>query len=194
MKKLAREDLWSLEQYAEQRPGFRNEVMAHKRDRQLALNENARLYFEDQLTVKYQVQEMLRIERIFNRPEIEDELAAYNPLIPDGSNWKATFMIEYSDVDERRTALAKLVGVEDKLWMQVDGHDKVWAIADEDMDRDNADKTSSVHFVRFELDADMVKAAKSGAAISAGVEHPALRIALDPIPDNVRNALSRDLD
>jgi hypothetical protein len=194
MKKLAREDLWSLEQYAEQRPGFRNEVMAHKRDRQLALNENARLYFEDQLTVKYQVQEMLRIERIFNRPEIEDELAAYNPLIPDGSNWKATFMIEYSDVDERRTALAKLVGVEDKLWMRVDGHDKVWAIADEDMDRDNADKTSSVHFVRFELDADMVKAAKSGAAISAGVEHPALRIALDPIPDNVRNALSRDLD
>ena len=194
MKKLSREDLWSLEQYAERRAAFRGEVMAHKRDRQLALDEHARLYFEDQLTIKYQIQEMLRIERIFNRAEIEDELSAYNPLIPDGSNWKATFMIEYGDVEERRVALAKLRGVEDKLWMQVDGCEKVWAIADEDMDRENEDKTSSVHFVRFELAPEMVKAAKAGAAIGAGIDHPAMTVAVKPIPDNVRSSLAADLD
>ena len=194
MKKLAREDLWSLEQYAERRQSFRNEVMAHKRDRQLGLNEHARLYFEDRLTVQYQVQEMLRIERIYNRTEIEGELEAYNPLIPDGSNWKATFMIEYDDVEQRRTALAKLLGVEDKLWMQVDGYDKVWAIADEDLERENDEKTSSVHFVRFELNADMVKAAKAGAAISAGIDHPAMHLVVSPLPDNVRKALAADLD
>ena len=194
MKKLSREDLWSLEQYAERRSAFRGEVMAHKRDRQLALDEHARLYFEDQLTIKYQIQEMLRIERIFNRAEIEDELSAYNPLIPDGSNWKATFMIEYGDVEERRVALAKLRGVEDKLWMQVDGCEKVWAIADEDMDRENEDKTSSVHFVRFELAPEMVKAAKAGAAIGAGIDHPAMTVAVKPIPDNVRSSLAADLD
>ena len=194
MKKLAREDLWSLEQYAERRQSFRNEVMAHKRDRQLGLNEHARLYFEDRLTVQYQVQEMLRIERIFNGSEIEGELEAYNPLIPDGRNWKATFMIEYDDVEQRRTALARLLGVEDKLWMQVDGYDRVWAIADEDLERENDEKTSSVHFVRFELDPDMVKAAKAGAAISAGIDHPAMQVAVAPIPDNVRKALTADLD
>ena len=137
MQKLSRDDLFSLEQYAESRPAFRDKVLAHKRDRRLALGTNAALYFEDRLTMQYQVQEMLRIERIFEAAGINEELEAYNPLIPDGTNWKATFMVEYPDVDERRDALAKLIGVEDKVWVQVEGNDRVYAIADEDLERDN---------------------------------------------------------
>lgn len=173
---LTRSDLWSLEEYSEKRTAFRGEVIAHKKDRHVALNEHARLLFEDELTIRYQIQEMLRIEKIFEAAGIQEELDAYNPLIPDGSNWKATFLIEYEDVNERRQALAELIGVEDKIWMQVGDQDKVYAIADEDMDRENEEKTSSVHFLRFELNADMVAAAKSGAGILIGCDHPALTV------------------
>ncbi len=145
---LSRADLWSLEEYAEERPTFRAKVMQHKKSRHLALGEHARLYFEDELTIRYQIQEMLRIEKIFEAEGITEELDAYNPLIPDGHNWKATFMIEYEDPDERDQALAKMVGIEDKVWLQVEGCEKVFAIADEDLERSTPDKTSAVHFMR----------------------------------------------
>ena len=149
MKKLARSDLWSLEQYSEERSNFRSQVMAHKKTRQLALTDHARLYFEDAMTIRYQVQEMLRIEKVFEAEGIEEELEAYNPLIPDGSNWKATFMLEYADVDQRQQMVKELVGIETKVWMQVDGCDKVYPIADEDLDRSDGDRTSKEHFLRF---------------------------------------------
>jgi hypothetical protein len=151
MTHLNASDLMSLEQYARQRSDFRAKVLEHKKRRQVALGPNATLYFEDRLTIQYQVQEMLRIERIFEPAGIDEELSAYNPLIPDGSNWKATFMLEYPDVEQRKRELARLIGVEDKVWVQVEGHDKVYAIADEDLERDTEEKTSSVHFLRFEL-------------------------------------------
>ena len=173
---LERKDLWSLEEYAEKRPAFRTEVMAHKKNRQIALSQNARLLFEDELTIRYQIQEMLRIEKVFEAAGIQDELDAYNPLIPDGSNWKATLMLEFDDVPERREQLAGLIGVEDKVWVRVGDHNKVYAIADEDMERENDEKTSSVHFMRFELDAEMVAAARQGAVITAGCEHPNLTV------------------
>ena len=173
---LTRSDLWSLEEYSEKRKTFRSEVIAHKKNRHVALSEHARLMFEDALTIRYQIQEMLRIEKIFEAAGIQEELDAYNPLVPDGSNWKATFLLEYEDVDERRKALAKLIGVEDKVWIKVGDQDKVYAIADEDMDRENEEKTSSVHFLRFELNDDMVSAAKSGAGIVVGCDHPALTV------------------
>jgi hypothetical protein len=191
--KLRPEDLYSLEQYSRQRAEFRPRVIAHKRNRTLQVGPNATLCFEDRLTVQYQVQEMLRIERIFEAEGIEDELAAYNPLIPDGSNWKATLLIEYPDVDERRVALARLKDVEDRCWVQVAGHARVHAIADEDLERENDEKTSSVHFLRFELAPAMVAAAKSGAAISVGIDHDAYRHAIDPLPAASRDALVRDL-
>ena len=153
MNKLNREDLMSLEQYAEARPEFRRQVMAHKKNRQVALGENARLYFEDRLTMQYQVQEMLRIEKIFEADGINEELEAYNPLIPDGTNWKATFMMEYDDPAERRVQLAQLIGIEKSIWVRVGDHPKVNPIANEDLDRETEDKTSSVHFLRFELNA-----------------------------------------
>jgi hypothetical protein len=191
--KLRAEDLFSLEQYARQRPEFRPQVIAHKRNRTIQCGPNATWCFEDRLTVQYQVQEMLRIERIFEAEGIADELAAYNPLIPDGSNWKATLLIEYADVELRRVALARLKGVEDRCWVQVAGHERVFAIADEDLERENDQKTSSVHFLRFELTPAMVAAAKGGAAISIGMDHDAYRHAIDPLPQGTREALVRDL-
>ena len=194
MEKLTRDDLYSLEQYAEQRADFRARVLEHKKSRQVYLDEHNTLYFEDRLTMQYQIQEMLRIEKIFEATGIEEELDAYNPLIPDGSNLKATYMIEYEDVEERKAALAKLVGVEDKVWVQVEGFDKSYAIADEDMDRETEEKTSSVHFMRFEFTAEMVAAAKDGAEINMGIDHENLSVSQSPIPNNIRSSLIKDFD
>ena len=193
MQKLTRSDLLPLEQYARQRSDFRARVMAHKTNRRVQIGPNATLYFEDRLTMHYQVQEMLRAERIFEEEGIQDELDAYNPLIPDGRNWKATFMLEFPDVDERQAALTRLIGVEDKTWVQVDGFPRVWAIADEDLERDTQEKTSSVHFLRFELAPDMVMAVKSGAAISMGIDHPAYLHSVSPVPPATRDSLAHDL-
>ena len=193
MSKLTREDLYSLEEYAEVRPQFRADVMAHKKARQVPIGPDATLYFEDALTMKYQVQEMLRIERIFEKSGIEEELAAYNPLIPDGNNWKATFMVEIPDVEERRKRLATLIGIEDKVWVQVAGHDSVYAIADEDLEREDMDKTSSVHFLRFELTPAMVQAAKAGAAIGMGIDHENYRHEIEAVSPAVRDSLTEDL-
>ena len=191
--KLRPEDLFSLEQYARQRPEFRPKVLAHKRNRTLQCGRNATWCFEDRLTVQYQVQEMLRIERIFEPEGIADELSAYNPLIPDGTNWKVTLLIEYPDVNERRVALAGLKGVEDRCWVRVAGHERVFAVADEDLERENEQKTSSVHFLRFELTPPMVASAKGGAAIAIGMDHENYRHSVDPLPADVRDALVRDL-
>ena len=193
MEKLTRDDLYSLEQYADIRPEFRSKVLAHKKHRKVALGPNATLYFEDRLTMQYQVQEMLRAERIFEAAGIEDELGAYNPLIPDGSNWKATFMIEVPDPEERKQLLAKLVGVEDKVWVRVGEHPAVFAIADEDMERETEEKTSSVHFMRFELSAEMVEALRNGAGVSAGVDHPEFPRQVEFTPETVKS-LTADLD
>ena len=171
MNKLTKEDLFSLEAYAEKRKDFRSSVLEHKKNRAVRVGPNATLYFEDRLTMHYQIQEMLRIEKIFEADGIQEELDAYNPLIPDGSNWKATFMMEYGDVEVRKVELAKLGGIEDKTWIQVEGFDKVYAIANEDLERSNEEKTSAVHFMRFELSNDMCNAVKNGAQISAGIEH-----------------------
>jgi len=191
--RLGPADLFSLEQYARQRAEFRPKVLAHKRVRTLQCGPNATFCFEDRLTVQYQVQEMLRIERIFEPEGIADELAAYNPLIPDGSNWKATLLVEYPDPEQRRVALAGLKGVEDRCWVQVAGHDRVFAIADEDLERENEEKTSAVHFLRFELTPAMTAAAKAGAAISIGVDHEQYRHAVEPVPEASRAALVADL-
>jgi hypothetical protein len=191
--KLRPEDLFSLEQYSKQRAEFRPKVIAHKRNRTLPCGPHATWCFEDRLTVHYQVQEMLRIERIFEPEGIADELAAYNPLIPDGSNWKVTLLIEFPDADERRVALGRLKGVEDRCWVQVAGHPRVFAIADEDLERENDEKTSSVHFLRFELAPAMVAAAKGGAAVSIGIDHDAYRHSVDPLPQAARDALVLDL-
>jgi hypothetical protein len=192
MSELTPADLYSLEEYATIRGDFRAKVMAHKQDRKIHIGANATLYFEDRLTVQYQIQEMLRIERIFEQAGIAEELAAYNPLIPDGSNWKATFMIEYPAAEERRVALEKLIGIEDKVWVRVDGQEKVFAIADEDLEREDGSKTSSVHFLRFELSADMVAAIKSGTNLAVGIDHPNYRqeVRIDPA---IRVALMQDL-
>jgi hypothetical protein len=194
MEKLTRQNLYSLEKYAEVRNDFRSKVMQHKRDRRLALGENATLYFEDHLTMQYQVQEMLRSERIFEAAGIQEELDAYNPLIPDGSNWKATFMIEFSDVSERREKLAQLVGIEDRVWLQVGGLEKIRPIADEDLERDSEEKTSAVHFLRFELDPAQIEGLKGGAELAGGIDHERYRIEVRPVPDNVRDSLLGDLD
>lgn len=177
MMALTRGDLWSLEQYSEKRTAFRKEVIAHKKVRRVDLSPNARLLFEDQMTVRYQIQEMLRIEKIFEAAGIQDELDAYNPLIPDGSNWKATFMLEFEDPGDRKKALAGLIGVEDRVWVQVGECAKVYAIADEDLDRENDVKTSSVHFLRFEFNDQQVNQAKAGQPIRIGCDHPALEVA-----------------
>jgi hypothetical protein len=190
---LSPADLFTLEQYARQRAEFRPQVLAHKRVRTLQVGPNVTFCFEDRLTVQYQVQEMLRIERIFEPEGIADELAAYNPLIPDGSNWKATLLVEYPDPEQRRVALAGLKGVEDRCWVQVAGHARVFAIADEDLERENDEKTSAVHFLRFELTPPMTAAAKDGAAISIGVDHDQYRHALEPVPEVSRAALVVDL-
>lgn len=192
--KLERGDLWNLEDYARKRTAFREDVMSHKKNRSLPIGPHVRLLFEDRMTMQYQVQEMLRVERIFEAEGIQDELNVYNALIPDGGNWKATMLIEFEDVVERQKALARLIGIEAKTWMQVAGHEPVDAIADEDMERENADKTSSVHFLRFELTPPMVKALKGGAALNAGVSHENYRESVIPVPDALRKSLLADLD
>lgn len=194
MDKLTRADLFSLEEYAQLRREFRAKLMAHKQNRRVQIGSHAALYFEDRLTMHYQVQEMLRAERIFEAADIADELATYNPLIPDGSNWKATLMIEFEDREERQKALAQLKGVENRVWVKVAGCERVWAIADEDLEREDETKTSSVHFVRFELTLEMVKTAKGGADIALGIDHAAYNHAVDPVPRQVRDSLVNDLN
>ncbi len=189
---LTHEDLYSLEKYARLRPEFRAKVIEHKKNRRLPLGDHAALYFEDALTMQYQVQEMLRLERLFEPEAIQEELDVYNPLIPDGRNWKATFMIEYPDEIERRQALAKLVGIEHKVWLQVQGYARIFPIANEDLDRSAPDKTASVHFMRFELSRPMCAALKDGAALSAGIDHAECRIELS-VPGAVRQSLVGDL-
>ena len=193
MEKLTHEDLYSLEQYARNRDEFRARVIEHKKQRRLAIGDHAALYFEDRLTMQYQVQEMLRLERMFEHEAIQAELDVYNPLIPDGSNWKATFMIEYDDADERRQALSQLIGIEDTVWMRVDGFEPVHPISNEDLDRNSDDKTASVHFMRFELTPAMIAALKKGDGLSAGIAHPRYNIAIET-PDAVRKSLVADLD
>ena len=192
MTHLTRQDLFNLEKYAEIRNEFRSQVMAHKKNRRLALNDHAVIYFEDRMTMQYQIQEMLRIERIFEAEGIQQELEVYNTLIPDGSNWKATFMIEYGNVEERKNALTKLIGVERSVWFNVEGNEKVYAICNEDMDRETEDKTSAVHFMRFELSPSMVASAKVGLPITFGIDHPFYKTEM-VIPPNIQQALMIDL-
>ena len=192
MAKLTRESLMTLEAYARERDAFRARVIAHKQRRKLELGPNVTLQFEDELTMRYQVQEMLRAERIFEEAGIEEELEAYNPLVPDGRNFKATMMIEYPDPDERARQLEQLIGIEDRVWLQVEGCPKVWAIADEDLDRETPEKTSSVHFLRFELDDPMAEGLKRGAPLSIGIDHPRYR-ASTVAPVETRDALVEDL-
>ena len=192
MSHLARSDLMTLETYSVERPEFRAKVIAHKKNRQVGIGAHATLYFEDRLTIQYQVQEMLRIERIFEASAIDEELDAYNPLIPDGANLKATFMLEYGDVAERKEALIRLLGVEDKIWIRVGDHDLVRPIADEDLDRSRDEKTSAVHFVRFEFTDAMVADAKQGAPVSIGIDHAAYTHSVDPLPEPVRDCLVAD--
>jgi hypothetical protein len=194
MQKLTRDDLYSLEQYSDVRDDFRASVLAHKRDRRLELGTNAALYFEDRMTMQYQVQEMLRIERIFEAEGINEELDAYNPLIPDGSNWKATFMVEFPDVEERSAMLKQLVDIENRVFVRVGDMNKVYAIADEDLERADETKTSAVHFMRFELTPDMVQALKSGTQLSAGIDHQNYQVEISPVADTVRQSLLGDLD
>jgi hypothetical protein len=190
--KLNHEKLYGLEQYARIRPEFRVKVMEHKANRRLAIGPHATLYFEDSLTMQYQVQEMLRLERIFEPKGIQQELDVYNPLIPDGSNWKATFMLEYEDVDERRAALARLIGIEKTVWVQVEGNGKVYAISNEDLDRETEDKTAAVHFLRFELTPEMVAAIKHGAIVRAGIAHPDYNKEVE-LTSQIRDSLAKDL-
>ncbi|MFN4900444.1 MAG: DUF3501 family protein [Betaproteobacteria bacterium] len=193
MAQISRDSLWTLEHYARIRNQFRQEVIAHKRIRQVALGEHITLFFEDEKTIRYQIQEMLRIEKTFEESGIQDELDAYNPLIPDGRNFKCTMMIEYPNPEVRKTELAKLKGVEDRVWVQVEGREKVFAIADEDLERENEEKTSSVHFMRFELDEDMAGALKYGVGLAMGVDHPNYNVVVDPIAAETRASLVRDL-
>lgn len=190
---LTRADLMSLEQYSTARKDFRTRVLEHKRDRIVTVGPNTSWCFEDRLTIQYQVQEMLRVERIFEAGGIQEELDAYNPLIPDGSNWKVTFLIEFPDVAERREKLAGLKGVEDRCWIEVTGFERVYAIADEDLERENDEKTSAVHFLRFELTEPMAKAVKAGAAVGVGVDHENYRHGVDPLPKSIRDSLAKDL-
>jgi hypothetical protein len=194
MKKLTRQDLLSLEQYSSERSKLRGEVIAHKQLRNVQVGPNMTWCFEDYTTIRYQVLEMLRAERIFESEGIQGELDAYNPLIPDGSNWKVTLLLEFPDPGERRLALENLIGVEDRCWIRVSEMERVFAVADEDMERENEEKTSAVHFLRFELSASMVEAMKSGGSLSIGVDHDSYRHLISPLPTAVRNALGRDLD
>jgi hypothetical protein len=191
--KISPESLMTLEAYAKARKDFRAKVIAHKKDRTIHLGDHVTLVFEDELTIRYQIQEMLRIEKIFEEQGIQDEIDAYNPLVPDGQNWKATMLIEYEDERERKGALAKLKGVEDRTWVRVEGCAPVYAIADEDLERENETKTSSVHFLRFELTREMVEALKYGVGLAMGIDHPHYIAKVDPLPANARAALIRDL-
>jgi Protein of unknown function (DUF3501) len=192
-KRITAESLMTLEAYAKARKEFRARVLEHKRSRTVHLGEHVTLLFEDELTIRYQVQEMLRIEKIFDEEGIADELAAYNPLVPDGSNFKATMLIEFENVDERRDALAKLRGIERHAWVQAEGCPKVFAIADEDLPRETDEKTSSVHFLRFELTKEMVAALKYGVALGMGVDHPNYQAEIPAVGAVTRQALIADL-
>ena len=193
MPRITRDSLMTLEAYAKARPDFRARVITHKKNRALGLGDHVTLLFEDELTIRYQIQEMLRAERIFEEAAIQGELDAYNPLVPDGGNWKATMLIEYTEVAERQQMLARLIGVEDRVWVQVEGHPRVYAIADEDLERENADKTSSVHFLRFELDRVRVHTLRKDAGLAAGIDHPEYTVTVASVPPGVRASLVSDL-
>ncbi len=190
---LERKDLWSLEQYAEKREGFRAEVLAHKQNRRVQIGQHILLVFEDEKTIRYQIQEMLRIEKVFEAAGIEEELEAYNPLIPDGDNWKCSMLIQYPDVEERRQRLAELLDVENRVWVQVGETEKLFALADEDLERANDDKTSAVHFLRFQLGASQVSAVKDGAAITFGIDHKNYQEQAVLVSGGVRTSLAADL-
>ena len=192
LPRITRDSLLTLEAYAKARGEYRAKVIAHKKNRIVQLGDHLSLLFEDELTIRYQIQEMLRIEKTFEEAAIQDELDAYNPLVPDGHNWKATMLVEYEDVDERKAALASLKGIEHRVWVGVEGAARVYAIADEDLERENETKTSSVHFVRFELTADMIAAVKGGTNISMGVDHPAYKVTLPAVSEATRRALAAD--
>jgi hypothetical protein len=192
MPKVTRQSLMTLEAYAKERPAFRARVIGHKQRRKVELGSSISLQFEDELSIRYQIQEMLRVERTFEEAGIQEELDAYNPLIPDGKNLKATMMLEFPDPEERKQWLARLIGVEDRVWLQVHGQQKVWAVADEDLDRENDEKTSSVHFLRFELDDAMIAAFKGGAAMELGIDHPNYQ-ASSQLSTERRDALAKDL-
>jgi hypothetical protein len=191
--KITPDSLLTLEAYARQREAFRKRVIEHKKPRTVHVGDHVTLLFEDELTIRYQIQEMLRIEKTFEETGIQDELAVYDPLVPDGSNWKATMLVEYEDVEERKRALARLRGIEHKVWVRVEAAKPVYAIADEDLERANADKTASVHFLRFELTAAMISGLKGGAALAIGIDHPQYSIAVDPVAQATRDALVKDL-
>ena len=193
MAQITRDSLLTLEAYARARPEFRARVMAHKKHRTVALGEHVTLIFEDELTIRYQIQEMLRAERIFEDDGIQSELDAYNPLVPDGTNWKATMLIEYPEEKERREMLGRLIGIEDRVWVQVAGHARVYAVADEDMERENEAKTSAVHFLRFELEASAARALKGGAALAIGVDHPLYGATIAGVDPETRASLAGDL-
>jgi hypothetical protein len=193
MGKISRESLMTLEAYAKARKELRARVIAHKKHRTVHLGDHVTLIFEDELTIRYQIQEMLRIEKIFEDQGIQDEIDAYNPLVPDGRNFKATMLIEYEDENERKAALARMKGIEDRTWVRVEGCAPVYAIADEDLDRENEEKTSSVHFLRFELTDEMAESLKYGVTLAIGVDHPHYSAKLDPVPAEIRAALLRDL-
>ena len=194
MKKLTRENLFSLEKYSEIRNDFRLKIMAHKKNRHLAIGPNTTLYFEDSLIMRYQIQEILRAEKIFESSAIDDELVVYNALIPDGNNWKATFMIEFTDEEERRTALKKMLGIENNLWLKIEGFNEIHPVSDEDLERRDDNKTSAVHFLRFQLDHEMIDALKGGCQLSAGINHPEYKYTVNPIPQNISESLISDLD
>jgi hypothetical protein len=193
MPKITPDSLMTLEAYAKARPEFRARIMAHKKDRTVHIGAHLTLQFEDELTMRYQVQEMLRAERIFEEEGILEELGVYNPLVPDGANWKATMMIEFSDVNERAERLQTLRGIEDRVWVSVGGMERVYAIADEDLEREDEKKTSAVHFLRFELKPEMVARLREGARVAAGVDHSGYTASIDPLPENIRNSLVGDL-
>ncbi len=192
-KMLTREDLLSLEDYHQQRPEIRTNTMAHKKSRNLSVGPNVMLYFDDAITLQYQIQEILRAEKVFDTEGIKDELDTYNAMMPTGTNFKATMMIEYVDVAERVAALQQLIGIDRKTWVQVDGFDKVFAISNEDLERETEDKTSAVHFMRFELTADMIAAVKNGSDVSVGIDHENYTHSVSPVPDNYRQAMVNDL-
>jgi hypothetical protein len=193
MPQISRDSLMTLETYSKERQEFRARVMSHKKNRRVQLGKNVTLIFEDELTIRYQIQEMLRIEKIFEEVGILDELQTYGVLVPDGSNWKSTMMIEYVDPDERAIRLTQLIGIEDAVWVRVQGHDPVYAIADEDLERENEEKTSSVHFLRFELPEDSVRALQQGAVLSMGIDHPAYQVMIESVDVAVRESLVDDL-
>jgi hypothetical protein len=193
MQKITRESIMTLEAYAKARKDFRAKVIAHKKHRTVHLGDHVTLLFEDELTMRYQVQEMLRAERIFEEGGIQEEIDAYNPLVPDGSNFKATLQIEYEDVNERKSALQRLKGIEERVYVRVEGCAPVYAVADEDLERETDEKTSAVHFLRFELTSEMADALKYGVALSIGVDHPHYQAVVDPVPPEVRSALVKDV-